>query len=76
MTQTLSRAVAAEIRAEMGRSQTSGASLAQDLGVSAAWVSYRINGRQEIGLDELERIADVLRVPISRLMPKQISAAA
>lgn len=76
MSQTLSQATAAEIRAEMARRRISGAAVAAALDVSTAWVSYRINGKQEIGLDELERIAAVLGVPVGQLMPGVISTAA
>lgn len=76
MPQTLSQATAAEIRAEMARQRITGSALAAELDVSTAWVSYRINGHQEIGLNDLERIATALGVPIGRLMPGVIPAAA
>jgi len=56
----LSPRVAEEIRVAMVRRRMSGATLAKALDVSAAWVSYRLTGTQEIGLNDLQRIAAVL----------------
>lgn len=66
---TLSQRIAEEIRSWMGRRRLSGASLARALNVSPAWVSYRLTGVQEIGVNELERIAEVLDVDVIDLMP-------
>ena len=45
--------------------------LAELLGVSRSWVSYRLRVEQTIDLDDLERIAAALDVPVSRLLPSQ-----
>lgn len=66
----LSDRVAEEIRSWMGRRRISGAALARALGVSPAWVSYRLSGVQEIGLNDLQRIAAVLDVEAVDLMPR------
>lgn len=66
---TLTERVAEEIRALMGRRKVTGARIARELGVSAMWVSDRINGKQPIDLNDLERIADVLGVPYLNLIP-------
>lgn len=66
----LSDLVAEEIRALMGRRRISGAELARRLGVSQMWVSYRLNGKQAIDLNDLARIARVLRVEPSDLLPR------
>lgn len=55
----------------MGRRRLSGASLARALNVSPAWVSYRLTGIQEIGVNELERIAAVLDVDVTDLLPRE-----
>jgi transcriptional regulator with XRE-family HTH domain len=67
--------VAEEIRAMMARRRMTGAGLARTLGVSEAWVSYRLSGKQAIDLNDLERIADVLGVAPQDLLPPQIGAA-
>lgn len=67
----LSERVAEEILAWMGRRRLSGAALARTLGVSTAWVSYRLNGKQPIDLNDLQRIAAVLNVEPVDLMPRQ-----
>ncbi len=54
--------VATEIRVLLLRRGLNGAQLAQQLGVSPMWVSYRLTGRQEIGLNDLARIAGALDV--------------
>jgi transcriptional regulator with XRE-family HTH domain len=66
---TLSQRVAEEIRSWMGRRRLSGASLARQLNVSPAWVSYRLTGAQPIDLNDLDRIAAVLDVDVVDLLP-------
>lgn len=64
--------VRANIEVWMTRRRMTGARLAELLGVSAAWVSYRINGRQEIGLYDVEAIAQALDVdPIELITERQ-----
>jgi len=43
--------------------------LAQALGVSPAWLNYRLTGTQEIGLNDIQRIAEALQVPVTALFP-------
>jgi transcriptional regulator with XRE-family HTH domain len=66
---TLSDLVAEEVRALMARRKVSGRELADLLGVSPSWISYRLNGKQPIDLNDLERIANALEVPILTLIP-------
>ncbi len=66
--------VAEEIRAMMARRRLTGQRLARVLGVSNAWVSYRLNGRQAIDLNDLERIAAALDVPVHALFPATAAA--
>ncbi|WP_422751377.1 helix-turn-helix domain-containing protein [Micromonospora sp. WMMD1219] len=68
-TATLSEAVAEEIRVLLTRRRMSGRKLAQMLGVSPSWVSYRLTGQQPIDLNDLQRIADVLGVTVIDLLP-------
>lgn len=65
----LSELVAEEIRSWMGRRRVSGASIARQLGVSTAWVSYRLTGAQPIDLNDLQKIAAVLGVEVIDLLP-------
>jgi transcriptional regulator with XRE-family HTH domain len=61
--------VAEEIRVWMARRRVSGRALAKALGVSDAWVSYRLSGKQPIDLNDLEAIAGVLGVAPVELLP-------
>lgn len=67
---TLSARVADEVRAMLGRRSVNKSELARRLGVSHTWVTNRLAGHLEIGLDELERIAQALDVEILDLLPK------
>jgi transcriptional regulator with XRE-family HTH domain len=67
--ETLSARVAEEIRAMLARRRVSGRELARRLAVSSPWVSNRLTGHQEIGLNDLERIADALSVEVTELLP-------
>lgn len=58
----------------MGRRRISGAALARELNVSPAWVSYRLTGTQPIDLNDLERIASVLGVDVTDLLPARETA--
>lgn len=56
----LSARVAEEVRAVLARRGINKSELARRLGVSHTWVTNRLAGHQEIGLNELQRIAEVL----------------
>jgi len=60
---------AAEVRAELGRQGLTALQLAERLGVSRSWTSYRLTGQQTIDLDDIERIAQALDVPVAQLLP-------
>lgn len=66
---TLSDAVAEEILSILGRKRMSKAELARRLKVSPMWVGYRLNGQQEIGLNDLELIGQALEVDVATLLP-------
>lgn len=66
---SLSQRVAEEIRALLARRQIRQAQLARELGVSEQWISVRLRGVQPIDLDDLERIAKVLKCRVIDLLP-------
>jgi transcriptional regulator with XRE-family HTH domain len=72
---TLSDRIAEEIRVLLTRRRMSGRELARRLDVSPGWVSYRLSGEQEIGTNDLQRIAAVLGVSASDLLPPSTRAS-
>lgn len=66
---TLNAHVAGEIRASMARQRITGRQLAQQLGKSHMWVSYRLTETTPIQLDDLQQIARALEVEITDLLP-------
>ena len=72
----LTQRVAAEIRAELGRQNLTGKRLAELLGVSHSWVSYRLTGQQTIDFDDIEQIAAALDVQVAQLLPVDPASAA
>lgn len=68
MTQPLADVIAIEVRAEMGRQRVSGRQLARVLELSQAQVADRLNGKIQIRPNELEKIAEFLRVPVARFL--------
>lgn len=60
--------VAAEIRAEMARQRMTQATLAERLGIDRSTISRKLAGEHPFDLLDLERIADVLGVPLSRFL--------
>ncbi len=75
MSKRATEAVAAEVRAEMGRQDVNGAQLAQRLGVSEMWVSRRIRGITPLTVSELADVAKALAVPIAKFLPEPERAA-
>lgn len=68
---TLSETAAEEILAMLARRRMSKSALARLLGVSHTWVTNRLSGDQEIGLNELQRIAEILDVDVTDLLPRE-----
>jgi transcriptional regulator with XRE-family HTH domain len=64
----LKTAVADRIRAEMIDQGVSGRELARRVGVDQKWVQRRLTGEIEVRPSDLEKIADALVVPVSRLL--------
>jgi cyanate lyase len=68
MTQTLQGRVAAEVRAELARKRMTQGALADALGRSDAYVTRRLTGETAFDLTEVEKIAEILRVPVQQLI--------
>ena len=64
-----SEGVNAEIRAGMARKALTQSDVASVLGLSQASVNDRLKGRREWRLDELLKVADLLGVQASALLP-------
>ena len=60
--------VAGNFRAEMARARRSARQVALGLGESHTWVNRRVNGVMPMSVDDIERIAAFLRVPIDRFV--------
>lgn len=73
-TTTLSDLIASEVRAMIGRKGKgwSQARLAREMAVTPAWLNYRLTGVQEIGTNDLQRIAAALGVPVVALLPRSV----
>lgn len=70
---TLSARVAEEIRVLMARRRMKQSQLARLLGVNDQWVSVRLRGAQEIGLNDLQAIAAALGVQPAALLGETAS---
>lgn len=71
-TTTLSDRVGGEIRGFLGKRRMSASELGRRLNQSRNWVSLRITGGQEIGLNDLERIAYELDATIGELLNLEV----
>jgi transcriptional regulator with XRE-family HTH domain len=71
---SLSARVAEEVRVALARQRRPQRSLADDLGVSPMWVNDRVNCVKDIGLNDLERMAKALGVPVGELIPADVTA--
>ena len=76
MTDPLSKRVAANVRAEMARNQKQARYLAEALGISVNQAALRLAGRVPFKLDELERVADLLGLPVTALLATPAAVAA
>lgn len=66
--ESLVQRVALEVRVLLTRRQLRGADLAAALDVSPASISSKLNGRTPFSLEEVERIAEWLNVPLTDLL--------
>lgn len=68
-------AVAAEVRAEMGRQRLTVAALSGQVGMSAQTLHRRLDRPEALTLAELLDITDVLGVPLDALLDRARAAA-
>jgi transcriptional regulator with XRE-family HTH domain len=73
---TLSKLVGKQVKLQLFLKEMSGRDLASKLGVSPSWVSYRLSGKQEIGIDDLFAIANVLGVDLNEILTPDVVAKA
>ncbi|ADG97659.1 helix-turn-helix domain protein [Segniliparus rotundus DSM 44985] len=66
---TLSDAVAAEVRALLARRDMTRAQLAEKIGVEYPVLCRAVKGQRPWRLDELQKVADALAVPVAQLLP-------
>lgn len=73
---TLAESVAAKIREELERQDLSYRELGRRLDVSIAYVSRRLSDNPDVQfrVDELERVAAALGVPVTRFLPGEAAA--
>lgn len=67
MTQTLSARVASAVRAEVARRKISQSEIAGLLGISQASLSRRMTGLTPFDIDEVDKIAAHLELPVASL---------
>ena len=68
-TQSLNGYAAGEIRATLARRRMTARDLAERMGVKRMWVQYRLAETTPLQLDDLDRIAAALDVPVTDLIP-------
>lgn len=59
--------VVAEIRAELARQRITQLALADQLGVSRAWVTRRLSGETSLSVGDIAKIAGQLGVAVAKL---------
>jgi len=69
----LSRRVAAEVRAALGRLDLRQSDLARRMGRNEEWVSTRLKGPTVISVNDLEAFAAALGVEIVDLLPRAVA---
>jgi transcriptional regulator with XRE-family HTH domain len=70
----VTRAVAAEVRAQMARQQVTGKSIARELSLSQQSISLRLTGKVPFDISELAQVARILGVRIASLIPEEFDA--
>lgn len=70
------KAIAAEVRAEMGRQSKTKVELATALGITPATAATRLSGAQPFDVFELAQVALWLNVPVENFARTAPSAAA
>lgn len=74
MTKTPAERIGENVRAEMARRNVSQTSLALQLNLSQASVSSRLRGEIAFNVNELDRAARFLGVPVALLLAEQPAA--
>ncbi len=69
MTKPLTESVAAEVRAELARRNIPRSRTADQLGMSRTLLWQRLRGHSSFTVAELERLAELLDVPVSKFLP-------
>jgi transcriptional regulator with XRE-family HTH domain len=64
--------VAEEVRALLARKLMTGADLATAIGRSPMYVSRRVRGEVAFDIDDMQRIAEALGVPLLQLLPEAV----
>jgi transcriptional regulator with XRE-family HTH domain len=74
MRQSLTERVVLAIRVEMVREGLTTTDLAERIGEQYLWLHRRLKGTTPFLLEDLQRIAEALRVPMSRLVGEDVAA--
>lgn len=75
MANTLTETVAAEVRAELARQSISRTEAAQRLGMSRTALWSKLRGDYPFKLAELQEVAEMLGVSVTRFLPADVEAA-
>lgn len=67
MNESNAECVAANVRAEVARRRIRQTAIAEHLGLNQQQVSRRLNGQVELTATELQRLAELLEVPVGSL---------
>lgn len=70
MTQPLTKAVAAEVRAELARHEISRSAAAERLGISRTLLWNRLRGDSPFTVAELETLAEMVGVPVAQFLSR------
>ena len=62
--------IAEEARALLARRRVTGRQITERLGWSSAYLSRRLNGHTPFGISDLEELASMLNIPVTRLLPR------
>lgn len=68
--QNLQEQIAEEVRALLARRRISGRQITKELGWSSAYLSRRLNGWTAFTISDLEALASLLDIPVTRLLPR------
>jgi transcriptional regulator with XRE-family HTH domain len=72
-TNTYATRVAASVRAELARKKITQGQLADALGMTQPAISRRVSGQLPFDVDEIQRIAEFLSVPVTQFMTEDVA---